>query len=333
MCGLFGFSDPFHSLRTSQARQLLRALAECSMVRGTDATGIAYNNQNWLHIYRRDTSADKTPLYLPAGAHTAMGHVRMATQGDARFVRNNHPFPGYFGGLSSLRSPDFALAHNGILYNDQLLRRQLRLPKTNVQTDSYVAVQMLEAAGSFQPEILAQMAEQLEGTFTLTLLDRRDTLYFVRGNNPLSLVEFPRLGLFVYASTDTILQETLARLDFLQKQLYSRVYLEEGMILQLDAKGNISPHYSNPSKLWDSLYDIWLKQGHAASHSPRINPLDDLVDTACNLGYETEDIEILLACGYGYEEIEIMLLEPESFHAALREAYEIYAVYGGCGSV
>lgn len=41
MCGLFGFSDPSHSLTPRQARQLLRALSVSSMVRGTDATGIA----------------------------------------------------------------------------------------------------------------------------------------------------------------------------------------------------------------------------------------------------------------------------------------------------
>ena len=219
MCGLFGFSDPLRKLQPSQARQLIRTLAECSMVRGTDATGIAYNGQNWLHLYKRNTPADKTPLFLPAGSHVVMGHVRMATQGDASFARNNHPFPGYLSGRSRSHGPDFALAHNGVLSNDQWLRYQFHLPTTNVQTDSYVAVQMLEAVGSFQPDALAQMAEQLEGTFTLTLLDRRDNLYFVRGNNPLSLVEFPRLGLFVYASTDAILHKTLSRLDFLQAQM------------------------------------------------------------------------------------------------------------------
>lgn len=327
MCGLFGFSDPLRKLQPSQARQLIRTLAECSMVRGTDATGIAYNGQNWLHLYKRNTPADKTPLFLPAGSHVVMGHVRMATQGDASFARNNHPFPGYLSGRSRSHGPDFALAHNGVLSNDQWLRYQFHLPTTNVQTDSYVAVQMLEAVGSFQPDALAQMAEQLEGTFTLTLLDRRDNLYFVRGNNPLSLVEFPRLGLFVYASTDAILHKTLSRLDFLQAQMYSRVYLEEGDILRLDADGRISTRRFDPSKLWNPLYDVWTGQGVAASAS-HANPLDDLVDTACNLGFEAEDVEILLSCGYSCEEIEIMLLEPELFHAALREAYDVYAVYG-----
>ena len=53
MCGLFGFSDPSRSLTPRQARQLLRALSVSSMVRGTDATGIAYNSHDRLHIYKR----------------------------------------------------------------------------------------------------------------------------------------------------------------------------------------------------------------------------------------------------------------------------------------
>ena len=51
MCGLFGFSDPSRSLTPRQAHQLLRALSVSSMVRGTDATGIAYNSHDRLHIY------------------------------------------------------------------------------------------------------------------------------------------------------------------------------------------------------------------------------------------------------------------------------------------
>lgn len=328
MCGLFGFSDTQHRLTPRQVRKLLRNLADCSMVRGTDATGIAYNSRERLHIYKRAAPADKIPLFLPKDTHTVMGHVRMSTQGDARFAQNNHPFPGYLDGTPQPHGPDFALAHNGVLHNDQLLHRQLHLPKTNVQTDSYVAVQMLEAAGSIQPDALAHMAEQLEGTFTLTLLDRRDNLYFVRGNNPLALIEFPRLGLLVYASTDTILKQALARTSFLQTQLYTHVHLEEGEILRLASDGQMETRYFDQSKLWDTLYGWWSGHRGAPALSTFVPQFGDLLDTACNLGYEEGDVEILLSCGYSYEELEVMLLDPDLFRAALREAYDSYAVYG-----
>ena len=67
-----------------------------------------------------------------------MGHTRMATQGNCRKNYNNHPFPGRAGGQA------FALAHNGVLSNDDILRRKLALPETKIETDSYVAVQLIE---------------------------------------------------------------------------------------------------------------------------------------------------------------------------------------------
>ena len=98
MCGLFGFSDPSHSLTQRQARQLLRVLSVSSMVRGNDATGIAYNSHDRLHIYKRPDAANKTLLLPSVSTHVVMGHVRMTTQGNAQSNYNNHPFPGDLDG-------------------------------------------------------------------------------------------------------------------------------------------------------------------------------------------------------------------------------------------
>ena len=78
-----------------------------------------------------------------------MGHTRAATQGSAKDNFNNHPFPGYAGG-------SFALAHNGVLFNDIFLQRSL--PVTKVKTDSYVAVQLLQQSGkvNFLPSAIWQ---------------------------------------------------------------------------------------------------------------------------------------------------------------------------------
>ena len=70
---MFGFSDPSRSLTPRQARQLLRALSVSSMVRGTDATGIAYNSHDRLHIYKRPEAANKTLLFPSASAHVVIG--------------------------------------------------------------------------------------------------------------------------------------------------------------------------------------------------------------------------------------------------------------------
>ncbi len=61
-----------------------------------------------------------------------------ATQGEVKKNYNNHPF---FGNCKNLK---FALAHNGIITNDDILRKEHKLPKTKIETDSYIAVQLLE---------------------------------------------------------------------------------------------------------------------------------------------------------------------------------------------
>lgn len=327
MCGLFGFSDPCRSLTPRQARQLLRALAVSSMVRGTDATGIAYNGRDRLHIYKRAEKASQTLLFPPAGCRVVMGHVRMTTQGNARFNYNNHPFPGDLDNHQPGSGPDFALAHNGVLSNDLSLRRRLHLPRTKIETDSYVAVQMLHAAGTLDMDTLAELAGQLEGTFTLTLLDKEDTLYFVRGNNPLYLVEFPSLGLFVYASTVEILQQAVLSCDFLQTRSFAPVWLEEGEILRLRQDGQMDTRYFSTDKLYESMYGFWGWQTNRRACPNSAFGAAELLDTACNLGYEEEDVILLQTCGYCNEEIEELLQDPELFRSALQDAYGEFAMY------
>ena len=59
------------------------------------------------------------------------------------------------------------------------LRQERKLPDTNIETDSYVAVQLLEQQGKLNFSTIRTAAESLEGTLTLTILDGRDNLYIV----------------------------------------------------------------------------------------------------------------------------------------------------------
>ena len=138
MCSLFGLIDFKECLSTHTKNKILNTLARECQVRGTDATGIAYNFNDRLRIYKRPIPARKMKIHIPHGVHVVMGHTRMTTQGNAQFNQNNHPFLGHVDGNS------FALAHNGVLWNDKELRMEENLPLTSVETDSYVAVQLLE---------------------------------------------------------------------------------------------------------------------------------------------------------------------------------------------
>ena len=183
-CELRGASFPseqlhhFDGLTGKQKTKLIRA-------RGTDAAGIAYNSGGRLHICKGP--AHKHRFFVPGDTRVVMGHTRMTTQGDAKYPQNNHPFAGKAGRLN------FALAHNGVLYNDKSLRKSKKLPKTRIQTDSYVAVQLLEQQGALTPDSLREMAETVEGSFVFTVLDEKDRLYLVNGDNPLTIWHYPRL--------------------------------------------------------------------------------------------------------------------------------------------
>ena len=181
MCCLFGLIDYGHRLTGRQKGQLIRALAVESEARGTDAAGVAYNSGGKLHICKRPGPAHKLNLFVPEDAHVVMGHSRMTTQGRAKFNRNNHPFAGKVPGTK------FALAHNGVLYNDMTLRRSRALPDTRIETDSYVAVQLIEQQRALTPASLKTMAEAVEGSFVFTVLDEEDSFWFVKWDNPLCL--------------------------------------------------------------------------------------------------------------------------------------------------
>ena len=102
---------------------MLSVLASACEVRGTDATGIAYNTGGTLRIYKRPVPAHCLRFRVPEQARVILGHTRMTTQGNACRNYNNHPFSG-----RTAQGP-FALAHNGVLYNDRYLRGKLHLPE------------------------------------------------------------------------------------------------------------------------------------------------------------------------------------------------------------
>ena len=117
MCCLFGFVDYGHKLTRKQRLRLLSTLSTACEVRGTDATGIAYNLDRKQVIYKRPLPAHLMWYRVPRSPSIVMGHTRMATQGSELVNANNHPFPGIAG------QTHFALAHNGVLTNDKTRRK------------------------------------------------------------------------------------------------------------------------------------------------------------------------------------------------------------------
>lgn len=187
------------------------------MERGVDATGVAFLlDGKKLEIHKAPVPAAEFVIGLPPQTQAAIGHVRATTHGAPEKLYNNHPFKGV------AQNTRFALAHNGIITNYRKLQRQYKLPVTAIETDSYVAVQLIEREGRLSLDVLRNVAEMLEGSFVFTILDLQNNIYFVRNNNPIEIVYIPQLKLWVYASMPHILYGAL--LDFFGGAIYSQLY-------------------------------------------------------------------------------------------------------------
>lgn len=314
MCALFGFLNYGKRVPWKILQKLVQALANASEVRGHHAAGIAYNKADTLTIFKRPKPAHKLHFRIPQGTAAVLGHTRLTTQGDQKFNQNNHPFRGHAGA-------DFALAHNGVLYNDDQLRRQLNLPDTHIETDSYIAVQLLESKGDLSFESLRYAAEQVRGYFTFTLLDRADNLYFVKGESPLYLIHFPTLGLYAYSSTKEIMMAAFKQIPA-RFPKYEVVEIKEGELLRIAPDGKItrssytvqSDYYIN-SQRWFGNYLCGWEQ-------PSKDCCDEadymlLLELCGYYGADPETVQYLRDLGYSYTEIEDFLMYPESYDAEL----------------
>lgn len=79
-----------------------------------------------------------------------------------------------------------------------------------METDSYVAVQLLEKNETLDFDSLQAMAEKVEGSFVFTVLDKDNSIWFVVGDNPLCIVFYD--GFLLCASTQEILCRAIKKL-------------------------------------------------------------------------------------------------------------------------
>lgn len=296
MCGLFGFT--IYNENIKDYSKLLNALSVNASVRGLHATGIAYNYHNNLAVFKRPFPADMMDFKHLDGVRAIIGHTRHATQGKQANNYNNHPFKAKAGG-------SFALAHNGIIYNDAELKRTERLPTTKIKTDSYIMCQLLEKEGLLDFRTLASCTEKLEGYFTFTILDEHNNLYIVKGDSPLSIIRLTELKMIVYASTDDILINALTEAGLINEIInkrFERISVEEGEILKITEQGEIEratyniPEYSRTSLL--NWYD------YNTPCEPSNDYVEDLLTVAKLQGYDEEMIFELLYDGWSVDDIE-----------------------------
>lgn len=306
MCGLFGFSN-YSGDKIKNISDLTNSLAEQSAVRGTDATGIAFCSGGNVNILKESKSAYRLNFKLSDDTKAIIGHTRHSTQGSEKKNYNNHPFP------AKCNNSRFALAHNGVLSNDKELRHKFKLPKTKIETDSYIAVQLIESQKHLGFDSIKYMAERTEGSFSYSILDDKNNIWLVKGDSPLSILHFPKQKIYVYASTDEILYKALVDFPLLFKALkigeYEQIKISEEDILKIRPDGILERNkfeysYYYGRGWWDYGSYSYISLENVTNGNTKKEYMENLKFIASYEGYSPDDIDELLKSGFSLEEIE-----------------------------
>ena len=310
MCAVFGFLDHKEKVSNAILKKLIHYLSVAAEVRGTDATGIAYVRDGSMVTYKKPKPAHKVKLFFPRDTRAVIGHTRFTTQGSEKRNCNNHPFEGHCG------KEAFALAHNGVLYNDRELRREKHLSTTPIETDSYVTVQLLEQGQQLDTENIRRTAELVEGSFVFTILKNDNTLFLVKGNNPLTLYHFPKIGLYVYASTKSILDNALQKIRMTEKACEVRT--DEGEIIEITPNGKLN---RSTFTMQDYIHSLFNPYNWDYAKWWMEDEREELLLEYCGtFGVSEEEVQLLLEVGYDPDEIEELLMDTAAMEEAISEA-------------
>lgn len=191
--------------------------------------------------------------------------------------------------------------------NDQKLRKMYHLPYTRIETDSYIAVQLLQAKTRLDTENIRFMAEKVDGSFAFSIVDTNNTLWLVRGDSPLSLVHLPKYKLYVYASTDEILFKALVGtvlFEEIKRGNFEEIEINSGDIFKITTDGVLTKDkfkYTD-SSLWERCN--WWTYGMSDKLDGYEAYINDLKSVVTYLGYSPDDVDKMLQSGFSPEEIE-----------------------------
>ena len=178
MCGIVGYIG-----ERKAAPILLEGLAKLEY-RGYDSAGIAVFNNGEFEIKKAvgklKNLCDKTDNGEGVEGVKGIGHSRWATHGKPTEA-NAHPHA----------SERFVLVHNGIIENEEALRRKfLKDVEFKSDTDTEVIVHLLQKFSQnaeSTPLAIQHLISVLEGSYALAIMDKEepDILYAVKNKSPL----------------------------------------------------------------------------------------------------------------------------------------------------
>lgn len=171
-----------------------------------------------------------------------------------------------------------------------------------------IAVQLIEQQKALNLSSLKCMAEQVEGSFSFSVLSEQDELWLVKGDNPLTIVHFPAVGVYVYASTAEILNKALARCgNWLGREEKGDIAM--GDIIKIDSNGRITRGTFDASKFYLSSWRYWDTPLYPKAPRSESEHLALLKSVAKAFGFTGEMVDRLLEQGFTIDDIEEILYE------------------------
>ena len=138
----------------------------------------------------------------------------------------------------------------------------------------------------------------------------------MKGNNPLTLYHFPEIGLYVYASTKSILDNALKKVNLNGK--YSKVDVSEGEIVKISSSGNL---HKSTFEVQDYIHSLFNPYNWNYAKWWMEDEREELLLEYCGtFGVSEEEVQLLLDFGYDPDEIEELLMDTEAMEEALTEA-------------
>jgi len=174
MCGIVAF------IGSRDAEPLLLEGLRRLEYRGYDSAGMAVLNGKGVEVRKRAGRISELENVLgtqPLHGSVGIAHTRWATHG-VPTTRNAHPHTDCSG--------DIALAHNGIIENNDVLRTKLQElgHQFRTETDTEVLAHLIEEAfeGNLEKAVAAALT-QVDGTYGLAVMSSRDPEKIVVARN------------------------------------------------------------------------------------------------------------------------------------------------------
>lgn len=205
-----------------------------------------------------------------------------------------------------------------ILWNDRELQANLR--KTNIQTDSYVAVQLLEKQNALDFASLKSMAETVEGSFVFKVLDAENTFCVVKGDNPCALYRYK--GCPLYASTEEILRNTAKRLCL--GPTCENIEPKKDDVLRIGSTGRITTGNFTLRHSYEHWWRYRPYYGSFQLEKTQTAEIDGWVDVTKSLGISLDEVQALFDYGCLPTEIEELQYDPALLHELTAELLYAY---------